>query len=266
MALKALLFDVDGTLADTEPHGHLPAYNEAFAEAGLDWQWDPELYRELLLMPGGRERIQHYLEAFNPELGEHRDDIEADARAWVERIHKIKSRYFQRLVKSGQVPLRPGVRRLIREAKQQGLLIAIVTNASKRSLEPFLLYTLGEDLRKKVDFVVSGEQVKNKKPSPDLYRMALLKLGVQAEESIAIEDSSMGLTAARLAGIATLITINEDTRRHDFEGAALVVDQLGEPDAPYAILAGHSYGQGWVTIKMLDEVLEDYWASKDEEE
>ena len=265
MALKALLFDVDGTLADTEPHGHLPAYNEAFAEAGLDWQWGPELYRELLLMPGGRERIQHYLEAFEPELGEHRDDVEADARAWVERIHKIKSRYFQRLVKAGKVPLRPGVRRLMREAKKRGILIAIVTNASKRSLEPFLLYTLGEDLLKKVDFIVSGEQVKNKKPAPDLYKMALLKLGVKAEECIAIEDSAMGLTAARQAGIATLITINEDTRRHDFEGAALVVDQLGEPEEPYAILAGHSYDQGWVSIQMLEEVLEDYW-TRDEEE
>lgn len=265
MALKALLFDVDGTLADTEPHGHLPAYNEAFAEAGLDWQWDTELYRELLLLPGGRERIQHYLDQFKPELGEHREDVERDARAWAERIHKIKSRYFRRLVKAGKVPLRSGVRRLMREAKQQGILIAIVTNASKRSLEPFLLHTLGERLRQQVDFVISGEQVKNKKPAPDLYQMGLLKLGVDASECIAIEDSAMGLTAARRAGIATLITINEDTRGHDFGGAALVVDQLGEPDEPYIILAGHSYDQGWVTVQMLQDVLEDYW-TRDEEE
>ena len=265
MALKALLFDVDGTLADTEPKGHLPAYNEAFSEAGLDWHWGTELYRELLLMPGGRERISHYLEHYDPALGEHHEAVKQDASAWVETIHKLKSHYFEQLVESGQVPLRTGVRRLMTEARQEKLRLAIVTNASQRSLEPFLLHTLGKDLRAQVDFVVSGEQVKNKKPSPDLYRMALLKLGIGADECVAIEDSGMGLLAARRAGITTLITVNNDTRKHDFSGAAMVVNHLGEPDKPFRTLAGNPSIQGHMTPALLGKLLHDF-LTKDEEE
>ena len=265
MALKALLFDVDGTLADTEPQGHLPAYNEAFSEAGLDWCWDTELYRELLLMPGGRERIQHYLDHHSPELGSHREDVEADAKQWVEGIHKLKSHYFQQLVEGGKVPLRLGVRRLMTEAREQGLRLAIVTNASQRSLEPFLLHTLGKELRARVDFVVSGEQVKNKKPHPDLYQMALLKLGISADECVAIEDSAMGLLAARRAGIATLITVNDDTRAHDFSGAAVVIDSLGDPKHAFKRLEGDDSLQGWVTPQLLEKLLHNVLTRVEEE-
>ncbi len=265
MALKALLFDVDGTLADTEPQGHLPAYNAAFSEAGLDWQWDTELYRVLLLMPGGRERIRHYLEKYDPARGEHREAVKRDANAWVEDIHKLKSRYFEQLVEEGKVPLRTGVRRLMTEARKQGLRLAIVTNASRRSLDPFLLHTLGKELVEQVDFVVSGEQVEHKKPSPDLYLMALLKLGIDKTECVAIEDSEMGLLAARRAGIATLITVNEDTSEHDFTGAALVVDQLGDPEHPLHILSGYVDHPGWITPSVLSDMLETF-LTQDEEE
>ncbi len=265
MALKALLFDVDGTLADTEPHGHLPAYNEAFEELGLAWRWSPELYRELLLLPGGRERIRHYLKR-NPLLaGARREAVEREAQAWVDRIHAVKSRHFKRLVQQGRVPLRPGVRRLIREARGEDLRVGIVTNASKRTLEPFLMHTLGPELRAEVDYVVSGEQAQRKKPAPDIYEIALLKLGLKPDECVAIEDSEMGLAAARAARIPTLITFNEDTRHHDFEGAMLVLDQLGEPEIPFTVLVGDAGQAQWVTPALLRRLLTRRQA-RDEEE
>jgi HAD superfamily hydrolase (TIGR01509 family) len=266
MALKALLFDVDGTLADTEPMGHLPAYNEAFRELGLDWRWSTELYRELLLLPGGKERIIEYIQKYDPVLGGHRSEVEHDAKAWVERVHKIKSRYFRRLVSTGKVTLRPGVRRLITEVDQAGLRMAIVTNASRGSLEPFLEYTLGKDLSERIDFIVSGEQVAHKKPAPDLYQLALLKLGITAGEAVALEDSGMGLIAARGAGIPTLITINDDTRHHVFEDALLVIDKLGEADDPFRVLQGEAGSHRYVTLDLLNELLLRSQAAQDEEE
>ncbi len=265
MPLKALLFDVDGTLADTEPHGHLPAYNEAFEELGLAWRWSPELYRELLLLPGGRERIRHYLKRHPLPSGKGREEIERDAQAWVDRLHQVKSRHFRRLVTQGRVPLRPGVRRLIQEARAENLRVGIVTNASQRTLEPFLLHTLGPELRAEVDYVISGEQVLHKKPAPDIYKMALLKLGLKPDECVAIEDSEMGLAAARAARIPTLITFNEDTRYHDFEGAMLVLDQLGEPDRPFTVLEGKAGNARWVTVSLLRGLMERQFA-RDEEE
>ncbi len=265
MALKALLFDVDGTLADTEPHGHLPAYNEAFEELGLAWRWSPELYRELLQLPGGRERIQHYLKRHPLPTSARREDVERDVQAWVDRVHAVKSRHFQRLVKQGKVPLRPGVRRLLQEARDEGLRVCIVTNASQRTLEPFLVHTLGAELRAEVDYIVSGEQVLHKKPAPDIYKMALLKLGLKPDECIAIEDSEMGLAAARAARIPTLITFNEDTRHHDFEGALLVLDQLGEPARSFTVLEGDAGAALWVTVPLLRELMERQLA-RDEEE
>jgi HAD superfamily hydrolase (TIGR01509 family) len=266
MALQALLFDVDGTLADTEPQGHLPAYNEAFRELGLNWRWSPELYRELLLLPGGQERIIEYLRKYDPTLGDHRAEIERDAKAWVERVHKAKSRYFRRLVSTGKVTLRSGVRRLIIEADQAGLRLAIVTNASRSSLEPFLEYTLGKELSERIDFIVSGEQVAHKKPAPDLYQLALLKLGLRPAECMALEDSSMGLVAATSAGIPTLITVNEDTRHHVFEDAVLVVDRLGEPNEPFRVLQGEPGTDHYVTLRLLQELLQRVEAESSAEE
>lgn len=256
MALKALLFDVDGTLADTEPYGHLPAYNAAFEEAGLEWRWSRELYRELLWQPGGRERLSHYIRKHKPKLGAHKASATKDPESWVSDIHAIKSRHFRKRVRDGKVPLRSGVRRLMHEARAAGLKLAIVTNASQRSLKPFLEHTLGEELLDEVTEVVSGEQVAHKKPSPDLYLEALRRLQLRADECIAIEDSEMGMRAARDAGITTLITLNDDTRGHDFSDANMVVSQLGECVEPIEVVKGEAQGQVCVTLDMLRSLLE----------
>lgn len=257
MALKALLFDVDGTLADTEPQGHLPAYNAAFKEAGLEWRWTPELYRELLWQPGGRERLRYYIKHHKPKLGVHREKARKDPDNWVSDIHAIKSRHFRKRVSSGKVPLRPGVRRLMKEARAEGLMLAIVTNASSRSLEPLLQHMLGDDLLPEISTVVSGEQVMHKKPAPDLYLEALKRLKLSARECVAIEDSEMGLRAACKAGIATLITLNDDTREHDFSEASMVVDQLGECDEPINFIKGQPDGQMCVNLPILRNLVTD---------
>lgn len=236
MALKALLFDVDGTLADTEPHGHLPAYNKAFNELGLGWKWSRKLYRTLLLQPGGRERLSHYIDEYDPDLGDHQQAVDDDQKAWVNELHATKSKHFGQLVEKGKVPLRPGVRRLIEEAHAQDIRVAIVSNASRASLDALLGHVLGDGLMDIIDFVQDGEQVKNKKPAPDAYQQALKKLSVNADECLAIEDSDIGNQAALAAGIGTIITVNADTRHHEFPGALLVVDKLGEPASPCRIL------------------------------
>lgn len=238
MTLRALLFDLDGTLADTEVLGHRPAYNRAFRKLGLPFRWGPSLYRKLLEYPGGQERLRHFLERYRPELGAHQAAADADPRAWVRTVHALKSRYFRGLVRSGGVPLRPGVARLMTEAHAAGVRLAIVTSASRATLEPLLRHCVGAGLLRRIDVLVCGEDVAHKKPAPDLYRLALERLGVAPADVLAIEDSAMGLASATAAGVATLITTNDNTAHEDFPRALLVLDNLGEPQAPAVVRRG----------------------------
>ncbi len=252
MWLKALLFDLDGTLADTEAQGHRPAYNSAFKDLGLAWKWGPKLYRKLLNMPGGRERVRHYVEAYQPEHGDQSVD------ELVEAVHSAKSRHYAKRLERGKIPLRPGVRRLIEEAKALGVQVAIVTNASRASIEPFLAHAMGPGLIDKVDLVVGSEDVRAKKPCPDLYELALERLGVPAGHCVAIEDSDVGLQAARSAGLTTLVTVNSNTRKQAFDDAVLVVDSLGEADMPVEILdsLGADVGCHVIDVPFLNSLIE----------
>lgn len=255
MTLRALLFDLDGTLADTEVLGHRPAYNRAFKRLGLSFRWGPKLYRKLLKQPGGQERLLHYLKRYEPELGEHRAAAEADPHGWTRTVHDLKSRYFRRLVRRGRVPLRPGVERLMREARGAGLRLAIVTSASRATLRPVLRHCLGAALVQEIDVLVCGEEVARKKPAPDLYHLALARLDVAAADCVALEDSAMGLASALAAGVPTVITTNDNTVHEDFDRALLVLDRLGEPDAPASVLRGELDG-GVLTIAALRRLLE----------
>lgn len=257
MSLRAVLFDVDGTLADTEALGHRPSYNRAFRSLGLAWRWGPKLYRRLLKLPGGRERLKYYVQHYQPDLGPEAAEAQGDLDAWVAKVHALKSQFFKRYMRRGRVPLRPGIARLMREARQKGVRLAIVTNASLKTLKPVLRYSMGPELAAEVEVIASGEEVPNKKPAPDLYRLAMRRLNLQPHECVALEDSEMGLEAAAAAGIPAVVTINSDTLEQDFSEASLVVSCLGEPGAPTRVLKGRLNGLPWVTLDTLEQLAAD---------
>ncbi len=245
-SLRTVIFDVDGTLADTERDGHRLAFNAAFAEFGLAWDWDAELYGELLTITGGKERIRHYLEKYVPD-----ELSRSGLDDWIAGLHQAKTRYFVALLERGEIPLRPGVARLIHELRAANIKIAIATTTSPENVIALLKSTLGEDSPDWFDVIGAGDIVPGKKPAPDIYLWVLQQLGLPAQHCIALEDSENGLKAALAAGLDTLITVSDYTRRQDFSGAALVLSDLGEPAQPFTVLAGNVQGRGWVDAAML---------------
>jgi HAD superfamily hydrolase (TIGR01509 family) len=242
--LKALIFDVDGTLADTERDGHRPAFNRAFAEAGLDWNWSVELYGELLCVTGGKERILYYMDRHRPRLPS------GDVSKFVAELHAAKTRHYVRLLEEGGIPLRPGVKRLLGEAKDKGLKLAIATTTTPANVTALLEANLPGGTSW-FDAIGAGDIVPAKKPAPDIYRHVLRELALGPESCLAIEDSAQGLGAALGAGVATLVTVNGYTANQNFAGARLVLDQLGEPGAPFKVLAGEAHGAAWVDAGLL---------------
>ena len=230
--LKALIFDVDGTLADTERFGHRVAFNAAFAAAGLAVEWDEALYGRLLAITGGKERLAHFFTHVRPDLRP-----PGDLERVVQDLHARKTEIYTRLLDAEGVPLRPGVRRLLLEARAQGLALAIATTTSPENLQP-IWKALGAGSEGWFRALAAGDCVAAKKPAPDIYERALDDLGLEASECLAFEDSAIGCRAARAAGLATIVTVTDYTRTQAFPGALLVVDHLGEPDRPLERLAG----------------------------
>lgn len=246
--LKAIIFDVDGTFADTERDGHRVAFNEAFANEGLDWYWDEKMYGELLSIGGGRERIEGYIRYYrhdvvDPEL--------------VSRLHAAKAIAFTQLIASGAVPLRSGVARLIAEAKAAGVQVAVATNCSYTSLNALTQRFFQQTADELFDVRVTGDMLLAKKPNPEAYNKALAGLGLPVENCVAIEDSNMGLTAAKEAGLTTIVTVNEYTQHEDVSAAQLILTQLGEPDtATQLITAPRNFPDfNHVSIDTIDALL-----------
>lgn len=222
MALNALIFDVDGTLADTED-AHRQAFNAAFAKAGYDWQWDRDLYTHLLSVTGGKARIRFFLEDHDPALLQR-----ADIDETIADLHKSKTGFYVQAMKEGRVPLRPGIERLIREARSEGLTLAIATTTTPVNLQSLLEATLGPESLDWFDAIGAGDCVEALKPAPDVYLWVLDKLGLNPADCLAFEDSANGLKAAMAAGVPTLITHCPYTAHHDFTGALAVRDGLDE--------------------------------------
>lgn len=222
LPLRALIFDVDGTLADTES-AHRAAFNDAFDEAGLGWHWDEPLYTKLLEVSGGKERIAHY-------WGQVRGDVKAiDAGALadtVQRIHDVKTAAYGHMVLNGAVQLRPGVLGLIEAASKDHLRLAIATTTSPVNIAALLRTAIGSDWTHYFTVIEDASTAPHKKPHPQVYLQTLQRLAVPAGVCLAFEDSANGLKAASDAGLATAVTPNAFTAHQDFTGALRVLPSL----------------------------------------
>ncbi len=246
--LEALIFDVDGTLADTERDGHRVAFNRAFADAGLDWDWTVELYGDLLSVTGGKERMLYYLERYRPDFRPPRPVAD-----FVAGLHAAKTKHYLEILEERGIPLRPGVERLLGEAREGGLRLAIATTTTPANVTALLESVLPGRLSW-FEVIGAGDVVPAKKPAPDIYRHVLGELRLAPDECLAIEDSELGLRSSLGAGVKTLVTVNDYTSGQDFTGAALVVDNLGEPSKPFEILAGTAFGSSWVDVACLNRL------------
>jgi beta-phosphoglucomutase-like phosphatase (HAD superfamily) len=245
--LKAILFDVDGTLAETEEF-HRSAFNAAFVEQGLDVCWDFEEYRQLLRVTGGKERLTRYFRNIRTVMPQDR----------ILAIHAAKNELYGRRLAQGAVELRPGVLRLIGEARAAGLKLGIATTTTAVNLNALLQPVLGTahtDWSQAFDCVVAGDQVERKKPEPDVYLACLQRLGIGAEEAVAIEDSPAGVAAARAAGIAVLVAPSQYTLGENFCEADCVVPDLGDPQRPWLSKAP-GFPRHWVDVAGLRNLVE----------
>jgi HAD superfamily hydrolase (TIGR01509 family) len=234
--VSALVFDCDGVLADTERFGHLPAFNQTFEEFGLPVQWSEEEYGRALGIGGGKERLRSLLTpAFVARAGLPADpDGQA---AEIARWHARKTGRYVEMVREGRLPARPGIARIVAEARAAGWALAVCSTSAEPSVRAILEHAVGAETAAGF-LVLAGDVVPAKKPAPDIYLLALERLGLPPSEVVVIEDSRNGLLAAHAAGLATVVTVNGYTRDEDFGEAALVVSSLGDPgEQPIEVLA-----------------------------
>jgi HAD superfamily hydrolase (TIGR01509 family) len=214
--IKAVIFDVDGTLADTEKDGHRIAFNQTFKQYNLDWHWSPELYGELLKVTGGKERMKFYV---NDYLNSDLED------KYIAELHKYKTAIYIKILKQG-LKLRLGVEKFINDLRVNNIRLAIATTTQLLNVTALLEHTLGKKSIAWFDVIAAGDMVEHKKPAADVYNYALNKLNLDASECLAIEDSKNGLISALGANIKTVITYNDYTKNEDFTGANLVIENL----------------------------------------
>jgi HAD superfamily hydrolase (TIGR01509 family) len=248
--VNALIFDCDGVLADTERFGHLPAFNATFAEFELPVRWSVEEYGRLLQIAGGKERLASLLTpAFIEAAGLPADP--AGQAQEVARWHARKTAIYTEMVAAGRLPARPGVSRLIAAAQDAGWQLAVCSTSAEPSVRAILEYVAGPDRAAAFDLVLAGDVVAHKKPAPDIYRLAIDRLGVPAVATLVIEDSRNGLLAAAGAGLRCLVTINGYTADEPMDESVLVVSSLGDPNGEVStVLANRSAARPgpWITL------------------
>jgi HAD superfamily hydrolase (TIGR01509 family) len=252
--VSTLIFDCDGVLADTERYGHLPAFNQTFREFGLPVEWSVEEYGRLLKIGGGKERIASIL---TPELvtaaglPTDPDGQVAEIAKW----HKHKTALYTEMVADGKLPPRPGIRRIITAAQDAGWKLGVASTSAEASVHAILEHAVGAERAARFDVFLAGDCVPKKKPAPDIYLLALERLGVPPEEVLVVEDSRNGLLAAVGAGLRCLMTVNEYTEKEDSSEAMLVVSSLGDPggDATTVIANRSAARPGdWITLEDLE--------------
>jgi len=221
-SLKALIFDCDGVLVDTERDGHRVAFNRAFAQKGLNVEWDVPLYGELLKVAGGKERMRHYFDTTDWPA------CVTDKDAFIKELHKLKTDCYMQIIDSGQLPLRSGVARLVDEAIAANIALAVCSTSNEQAVNMVIERMLGLERKSRFAVILAGDVVSRKKPDPEIYNLVLSKLGLQPQECVVIEDSRNGLLAAKSAGTKCVITTNGYTENEDFSEADLVVSELGD--------------------------------------
>ena len=255
--MTTLIFDCDGVLADTERHGHLPAFNATFREFGLPVEWTEEEYGRLLAIGGGKERMATL---FTPEFVES-TGLPADPAGQADELarwHKRKTAIYTEMVSQGQLPARPGIRRIITAAQDAGWTLAVASTSAEASVQAILREAVGPQRASRFDLVLAGDVVAHKKPAPDIYQLAIERLGIAPESALAIEDSRNGLLAAVGAGLRCLITVNGYTEHEDASEAVLVVSSLGDPGGEATtVLANRSAARpgSWVALADLEACL-----------
>jgi HAD superfamily hydrolase (TIGR01509 family) len=227
MKIKALIFDVDGTLADTE-EAHREAFNTAFAKHGLDWHWRRTDYARWLSVTGGKERLAAFIDSL-PLADRERNELKARIPA----IHRTKSEAYACLVRRGGVPLRAGVERLLLEAASAGVLLAIASTTTRANIDVLLCAHFGGAATRRFSVIGAGDAVAEKKPAPDIYRFVLRQLGEASTDCVAVEDSGQGLIAAKRAGLFTVVTPSDWTAGEDFSEADLLLSSWDSCDRPF---------------------------------
>ena len=242
--MPALIFDCDGVLADTERDGHLPAFNQAFAEFGLTVRWDEAAYAEKVKIGGGKERIASELDD-----GNERTDL-------IKQLHARKTQLFTERVDAGLLPGRPGIHRLVADVLGRGWTVAVASTSAEPSVRAVLEHAVGTELAGRCH-VFAGDIVAKKKPAPDIYLKVLEDLDLDPAACVVVEDSGIGLAAARAAGLATIVTVSAFTADDDFTGASLVLSHLGDPGNPLTVIATPAgvRPDGMVTPAHLEQLL-----------
>ncbi len=228
--MKALIFDCDGVLVDTERDGHRVAFNQAFAKKGCGAQWDVPTYGELLKISGGKERMRFFFDRHGwPQEA-------ADRDSYIKDLHRLKTDLFREIIAGGQMSLRPGVARLVDEAIAAGILLAVCSTSNERAVNLIVEKLLGPARKAKFAAILAGDVVKKKKPDPEIYSLARDRLDLNPRECLVVEDSQNGLLSAKAAGMRCVITKSSYTHEEDFTGAEAVYDELGDPPGPFVSL------------------------------
>ena len=250
MKLSAVLFDVDGTIAETEEY-HRKSFNESFKEFNLDWFWDEAIYKELINVGGGKERIMYHIKRAWPEMLNYKN-----LSKYIDSIHKIKNEIFEDFMKDMVIKPRKGVIRLINELKERKIRLAIVSSSSESNILNLFNNALKININEKFDIIAHGDITKNKKPSPEIYEWTLEKMRLPPQSCLAIEDSPRGMESALRANINVVVTPSILTSGEKFDGAKLVVSDLGEFDEPFQKISGEDFGYEYVCYDMLQKINE----------